>query len=63
MKNLLISGETTDLKTWDIDEILPRQRSTKDEFERMMYNDKLIREERRLIYENFYLNLELDKCI
>lgn len=63
MENLLISGETTETKGWEIEDIIPTKRSTKDDFERMVFMDKLIREERSLIYERFYLNLELNKSI
>lgn len=63
MENLLISGETSEIKSWDIDEILPRQRSVKDDFDRMLFMDRMLKDERRMIYDKFYLDLEYRKKI
>lgn len=64
MANLLISGETTETTTWDVNEILPSSvRTLKDDVDRIIDYNRAYSQSRREMYENFYLNEELNKRI
>jgi hypothetical protein len=64
MKNLLISGETTETRTWDVNDILPSSvRTLKDDVDRIIDYNREYSQSRREMYENFYLNEELRKRI
>ena len=62
MKNLLISGQT--LQEWDVEKLLEQDKPTKSlkrMVEDMEFNIRQYRQERREMYENFYLNERLKK--
>ena len=64
MNNLLISGNSETTKTWDVETILKDDRpskSLKRMVEDMEFEIRKYQNERRMIYENFYLNERLKK--
>jgi len=64
MKNLLISGQTSEMETWDVEQILPSVvRTIKDDVDRIIDYNREYSQSRREMYENFYLNEELQKRI
>lgn len=64
MNNLLISGETTETRIWDVNDILPSSvRTLKDDVDRIIDYNREYSQSRREMYENFYLNEELRKRI
>jgi len=62
MKNLLISGDTTEKMEWDVESILQDKttiKSRKRQLEDMEWDLRQYNQSRREIYENFYLEERL----
>lgn len=62
MKNLLVSGNTTESQEWDVDNILEEKKpikSAKRMLEDMEWDLRQYQQSRREIYEGFYLNERL----
>jgi hypothetical protein len=65
MKALVITGNTLIETPWDIEDILStnKQRSNKEEFEKVQINNFFERKRVNELYESAYLNLEYNKSI
>jgi hypothetical protein len=62
MKNLLVSGNTTESIEWDIEDILQDRKPIKNakrQLEDMEWDLRQYQQSRREIYEGFYLNERL----